>query len=396
MTRKLILVLLLIAACGERDLANIEWVEVTRGDLVVSAEVTGNLRAVNSKGLGPPPVPGVHNFKIASMAPEGKEVKKGEPVLGFDPTELQQTLELKNNERDSAAKELEQKSALAAMTIATQELEFAEARGRLRKAKLKAQTPGDLAKAIELAKAKLDYQLVQLEVSALQKKIADSKAQNAAELAVLRDVRDRATGRVEEIQKSLSSLRVPAPSDGTIIYVTNWRGDKKKVGEGAWKGQKVLEVAGLGDMEAEGAIDEVDFAKVKLDQPVRIKLDAHPDDEYTGRLSEISENLSTKSWSQPSKVARVKVKIDQSDPEKMRPGMRFRGEVETTRFADVLKIPKEAIFLGPKGAVTFRRTDDGFEQVSIEVGRRNAEEIEVLSGLEPGDKVSTAALEVLQ
>src|SRR6202040_3347468 len=75
-----------------------DWVLAKRGDLVTGVEVTGTLAALQSESFGPPQVGDVWDFKISMLAPEGSDVKKGRPVLGFDTTELQRRFEEKSAE----------------------------------------------------------------------------------------------------------------------------------------------------------------------------------------------------------------------------------------------------------------------------------------------------------
>src|SRR5512142_1164024 len=75
-----------------------DWVHPSRGDLVSGVDVTGTLAAVESDSFGPPQLPDVWDFKIAMMAPEGSDVKKGTPVLAFDTSELQRRLDEKRAE----------------------------------------------------------------------------------------------------------------------------------------------------------------------------------------------------------------------------------------------------------------------------------------------------------
>src|SRR3954453_14430023 len=70
-----------------------DWVRVTRGDLITGVDVTGTLAAIETDSLGPPQLPDVWDFKISMLAPEGLEVKKGRPVIGFDTTDLQRKLD---------------------------------------------------------------------------------------------------------------------------------------------------------------------------------------------------------------------------------------------------------------------------------------------------------------
>ena len=70
-----------------------EWVKVTRGDLATGVDVTGALASADARSFGPPQINNVWNFKVSMMAPEGSEVKAGDPILGFDVSELQKRLD---------------------------------------------------------------------------------------------------------------------------------------------------------------------------------------------------------------------------------------------------------------------------------------------------------------
>jgi multidrug efflux pump subunit AcrA (membrane-fusion protein) len=78
---------------------------------------------------------------------------------------------------------------------------------------------------------------------------------------------------------------------------------------------------------------------------------------------------------------------------RMRPGMSFRGRIETGRLQKVLLVPLEAVFVRPDGPVAFRRTSVGHELVKLKLGRRNWRAVEVLAGLKEGDRVSRRDLE---
>src|SRR5438046_9955970 len=73
-----------------------EWVRIGRGDLVTGIDVTGTLASVDSGTFGPPQLDDVWDFKISMLAPEGAEVKAGQPVLAFDTTELTKRLQGKS------------------------------------------------------------------------------------------------------------------------------------------------------------------------------------------------------------------------------------------------------------------------------------------------------------
>jgi multidrug efflux pump subunit AcrA (membrane-fusion protein) len=118
-------------------------------------------------------------------------------------------------------------------------------------------------------------------------------------------------------------------------------------------------------------------------------LDAHPDDWFHGTVGNIWGSVQRKSWRTPLKVVRLDVDLDSTDERRMRPGMRFRGEIEIERIENALLIPIEAIFGGEHGPMVFVKTLVGYSRVSVRLGRRNEETVEVLEGLDDGDRVST-------
>jgi len=370
-------------------------VTVERDDLVVGVEVTGTLEAVESAYLGPPQVRNLWNFKIAMLQPEGMEVREGVPVIRFDTSELERNLRSKVAERDSAEQEIDKERTSQKRELRSTELQLAEAEAKLRKARLKVEVPPELSEANELAQARIDLGLAEREVEHLKDKLEFQKEQGRARIASLRERRDRAAARVEEIEDQIRGMTVRAPRAGTVTYVSNrYNNEKKKVGDSVWKMEQVVEIPDLQTMKAEGEIDEADAGRVQEGQPVALRLDAHPDVEYRGRVESIQRTVQRQSPVLPLKVVRVDIRLDETDPERMRPGMRFRGTVEVERREDVLLAPAEAVFSTPEGPVAYVSGFwGGVRPVRLEVGARNDSKVEILSGLSAGDRLRTRAPE---
>jgi multidrug efflux pump subunit AcrA (membrane-fusion protein) len=366
----------------------VQWVAVERADLVLGVEIEGELEAREAAFLGAPSISRMGNFRIAFMAPEGSRVAAGEPVLAFDTTELDQRLLERLADRDSAEKEIEKRETDLAKRRAETERQLAEARARLRRAGLELEVPEDLVAARELAGLRIDSELARREIAYLEERLDLLARQGAAELGALRERRAAAAARVREVEAHLERMRVAAPRDGVVIYATNWQGEKSKVGDTVWRGMPLLQVPDLSELQGAGRVDEADAGTLAAGQRVTLRLDAHPDRPLAGRVARIGRTVQRRSPRDPVKVVRLEIALDRIEPELMRPGMRFRGEVEVERAANVLLLPAAAVTATAEGPLVFRRTALGFEAVRPELGRRSAEEVEVVSGLAAGERVA--------
>ncbi|MBL4685245.1 MAG: HlyD family efflux transporter periplasmic adaptor subunit [Nannocystaceae bacterium] len=376
-------------ACGATG-ATPDLIAIERGSLVLDVDVSGTLESVESLRVGPPGVAGVWNYKIAMLAEEGKQVDKDAPILGFDTTELNNRLESKQAERDSASTQLQMKQAAARSAREDERLGMVEARAEMRKARLKADIPEALLSTIELDQSKIDLDLAKAKVAFLTKKGESAARRDNFDLGRWRTKRDRAERRVTELQASIGQMTVLAPRAGTVIQRANWQGDKKKVGDSTWRGETILRVVSLDQMEARGEIDEVDVSRVAVGRTVSLRLDAQADLELRGRVKEISRTVKRASPDNPVKVAVLLISLEDNPGVKLRPGMRFRGHVETDREDDVLLVPLEALEHTAQGPVAYRRSG-GTEVVPVELGRRNDTFTVVLSGLEEGDELVPVA-----
>jgi multidrug efflux pump subunit AcrA (membrane-fusion protein) len=375
--------------CKPSSKASEDWAVVRREDLVLGVDVAGSLRAVTADFLGPPVIPDQWDFKIAFMAPEGATVKKGDVVLKFDDSELVRKLEERKNDAASVQKQIEKKLSDEKLARRDEELKIAEAEAKLRKAQLKVDVPSDLVGSVELAKAKIDAELAKKEVAFERTRADLARKADDAELTSLNEQGRRADERVADIERYIASVSLVAPRDGIVIYTANRDGVKKKIGDGTWRAEKTLETDDVSAMMARGDVDEVDSSRVAVGQRVAIHLDAHPDEELGGHVEAIERVVQRQSSKNPLKVVHVDIAFDKTEPHEMLPGMRFRGTIETARVHDALLVPADAVFVTSAGPTVWRRTPTGgFEARKVEVGKRNKDLVEVLSGVEPGDRVS--------
>jgi HlyD family secretion protein len=369
-------------------------VDVKRDDLVVGVEVTGELEAVDSTDIKPPPLPGVWNFKVASLTPEGQEVKAGDPVVSFDASDQLRELENMQNEAEAAQRKLDKKRDDVQLAQRDDELKLAEAEASLRKSALKTDAPADLVASVEHQQIQLDEQAAKLVLEAARNRAEQTRRSSSDEIQRLSEKASYAKRRVEQLRTMIARMQVAAPRAGTIVYPAREGNEKVKVGDSVWRMQDVLQIVGLGKMLGNGQVDEVDMSRLAEGQKVVLRLDALPDVQLRGTVASVARSVQAKSTSDPSKVVKLKITIEATTVP-LRPGMRFRGQVETEHAPGVVQVPADAVFVTPDGPVAYRASGDGLERVRLSLGRRTATAIEVRSGLAPGDRVSRVDPEAL-
>lgn len=368
-----------------------DWVRAEKADIVLTVPITGVLAAVRSIQIGPPVVWGQWEFKIAAMAPEGADVKAGDVVLELDASERRRDLERRRADRDAAREQLEKRRRELELQDHDDALKVAEAEARLRTASLKAGRPDGLVPAKELQQVLLDVGIARKEVEFLHLQVEARRLAGSSELASLKDALDRADMRVQRIEEAIGRMRVTAPQAGTVIYLSDWNEQKRKVGDTCWYADRVLELPDLDAMLARCEADEEDAAKLEPGQPVVLRLDAHGDLEYRARIRTVQSALQPKRTQPQLKVVRLELELERTDRVRMRPGMRVRGEVEVGRRREVVSIPLDAVIVGAEGPVVVRKCWLRTERVAVRLGARNASRIEVLEGLADGDRVLVGA-----
>jgi HlyD family secretion protein len=173
-----------------------------------------------------------------------------------------------------------------------------------------------------------------------------------------------------------------------VIYRTNWRDEKKKVGDSVWFGETILAIPDLAEMRGDGFVDEADGGSVAEGQPVTLRLEARSDLDIRGRVKRLGRSVRQRSWRTPGKVFKLEVALERTDPTLMRPAMRFRGEIETGRIPGLLLVPRDAVFLRDSGPVVWARRALRWREVAVKLGRRNRRQVEVVAGLSEGEQIS--------
>lgn len=362
-------------------------VKALKGPFHIKVHAIGQLKSSASTYIGSPSIRRFWNYKISFMAPEGKEVRPGEPILGFDARQLQENFMLKSSELETA------KNELAKILLVEQEqkdnfiLQSEEARVKEENAKLKAQKPGELSALNELKKLQMEHELAILNLQLAQSRVKNQVIGMETRIHAQQNIVKRLETEVADLQASIARMRIAAPRAGIIVYTVDWNGKKKVVGDPTWIGESIMELPDLHRMEVAAVIPEPEAGKVKTGLDVEIRLDSNPDRMFKGKLTSVGRIFRTKSAQQPSMVFDAAIAIQDPDPEKMRPGMAAGVDIIVSSRANVLQVPENAVIYREEGLFVWKKNLTGKQATKVTLGARSGGMVEILSGLDENDRI---------
>lgn len=140
-------------------------------------------------------------------------------------------------------------------------------------------------------------------------------------------------------------------------------------------------------------VDETDIGSIKLNQPVKIVLDAYPQSPIPGHVSHIAYESTIIN---NVVIYEVDVLPDRV-PDYFRSGMSATVNVEQEGRSDVLLLPLNALRKRGSNTYVFIKGSDGqIKSLQVQTGIENTEHIELLSGLNEGDEVIIPTNELAQ
>lgn len=190
----------------------------------------------------------------------------------------------------------------------------------------------------------------------------------------------------EDVEKLTSPKQVsaaavvPAPVSGVVI--------RRLANPGlvVETSSELFTVADLSTVWIIGSLYERDFGAVSLGSPATLSTPAYPGIEIRGRVRYIDPQVK-----EETRTAQVRVEVP-NEGGRLRLGMYVDLRIEGAQSHPVVVVPREAIqLLGDRSVVYLvSGAEKGrFTERDVTVGRRSGEEIEVVEGLKPGDRVVT-------
>lgn len=224
---------------------------------------------------------------------------------------------------------------------------------------------------IDLAESEYAYHK---QKTALQmRSLSHDSAATAIRREMLRSDIARAQIKRDRAASRSSNLVVRAPVGGQLSFVTVTPGQQVQ------SGQSIGELKVLTDYKIHVSLNEYYVDRITAGLPGNIR---QQNKQYPLRLSRVVPEIKDRNF-----AADLMFTADR--PDNLRVGKSYRVQIELGQPESAIVIPRGDFYNVTNGRWIYRLTDDGSKaaKTEISIGRQNPQQYEVLSGLEPGDRV---------
>ncbi|MGH7824187.1 MAG: efflux RND transporter periplasmic adaptor subunit [Candidatus Binatia bacterium] len=224
----------------------------------------------------------------------------------------------------------------------------------------------------------------------VQKQFVSEAEYDAAEARYKRVVAtiEGARFAVAEAEVAVDNTRIIAPFDGTVLRKNADIGEIVAPLAGAASSRAaVVTIADMRSLEVDADVSEANITRVQAEQPCEIRLDAYPEERYSGYVSKIVPTADRAK-------ATVMVKIRFKDYDKrVLPEMSAKitflapGSSNDANAKPVLSVPASAVTNRDGRQVVYQVKEERAVEIPVTTGQTLGSWLEIKSGLEEGDKV---------
>ncbi len=304
---------------------------ISRGDIVDVVAATGTLEAVTTVQVGTQ-VGGIIQELYADF---NSIVKKGQIIARLDPTLLQTNIEQQRANVTRSEADLDR--LRVGLDDAQQKLDRA-----------KALFEKNLLPRTDLETAQVNVQSAKAQIKSSEAALVQAKSQlNTAEVNMAHTV-------------------ITAPIDGIVISRAVEPGQTVNAGMSA--PTLYVLAADLTKMQVNANIDEADVGRMRPGQDVTFRVDAFPNETFTGEVEQVRLQPTT-----VQNVVTYQTVINVPNEQlKLKPGMTANVSIEINRKTNVLRIPSAATRFRPSADVFAALRQEAPPEARGGFGGRNA------------------------
>lgn len=282
--------------------------KASKRTIVQTVSATGKIQPETEVKISPE----VAGEIIELPVDDGKAVKKGDLLVKIKPDSYKALLEQQEAAISAAkATNLQQKANLVKA-----EQDFARAKEMIAKRTISVQEYNAAEAAYDVARNTVESSLHDIE---------------------------RAQAASSQARDQLSKTTIYSPIDGTVTILNSKLGERV-VATNQFAGTEVMRVADLNHMEARVDVNENDVVNVKLGDKASVKIDAYGDRKFTGTVYQIGNTGKTTGAGTQEEVTNFEVKIRIEDHDvQLKPGLSATADIQTNMVKDVVAVPMQAV-----------------------------------------------------
>lgn len=381
-------ILLTLACSGEKEESKIPEAQVQEGTFQVDLYEEGQIEAFSSININAPNISWrFGNLKMAELVEDGTQVKAGDTVCVFDPSEVNKAILESEDRLIVSHAEMEKMMAQHQLDMEnlqaehrTSEITYEITRMQLESA---AHESDIKRREIELNLEKAGIALERAKEQIENRRRIQLEEQKQMQLSI-----DEDEARLKEAHETLGKLTLVSPSDGIAIISRNWSTQSKyQIGDQMWPNNTLMQLPNLSKLKTEININEVDISYITRDLRVEVKPDAFSDSTFTGRVIHVANLAVNKDQNSNIKVFPVEILLDQTHKDLL-PGLTVSCRIVIDEIENVQYIPLEALHTEGNIKYVYRRKGGEYERVEVQTGLTNSDYVIITEGLKRNDHVA--------
>lgn len=188
-------------------------------------------------------------------------------------------------------------------------------------------------------------------------------------------LKDNAYDSVKAAQEALNNAVIFAPFSGLVTKV------EVVSGQTVSPTDLVTQVVDTSELYFDGEVDESDISRISMGQKANITLNAYPDKQFPGTISQIKPT--TKTATSGATVVIVRIKLE--NPEIIFiADLNGQVEIEVSKATNILTIPQDALV---DEKYVYTTDGKGFKKVEIKTGVSSDSDIEITEGVDESQKI---------
>ncbi len=315
------------------------------------------------------------------LVEDGASVQKGQMLAVLSNAELQLSVLARQTEVTQQINSLRSQELALSQTRLADERGIYDAKAALDKSERQFAREKALADRGFVARRQFEDTRADLEANRGRYTVqARTRATNerlqSSQLSQLREAAQSMNAGLALARTNLDSLNLRAPVSGQLS------GFSIQVGQSLARGERVGQIDSPGSNKLIAGVDEFYLGRVQVGQKAVIEQGGRT---YSMKVTKIYPQVRNGQFE-------VDLQFVGNQPEGIQRGQTLQTKLTLGDPAPALLIPNGSFYNDTGGAWVFVVTEDGSEAVKrpVRLGRRNADYIEVLDGLQPGEKVLTS------